>query len=233
MNGYGLNKSDLQFKIEDLSVYKRYGYQFKQSNGKTYVISPENYLVSIIDNEMTLKDVETIIDKTFDKYQKFTYNEYNSNILTDFINEVESKTGKKVSSASFDNGKYIFVVDGDEIEIPYSEDGSINVLDVLDKVDVKENHTYLANDRINEDNKKVIENYLTELLSTKVNLILNENDQYEVIVNDKIITVLNKDANISEALAAIDNELNRVKSLDNFSPDIKTIRLQDKRRKAM
>ena len=232
MNGYGLNKSDLQFKIEDLSVYKRYGYQFKQSNGKTYVISPENYLVSIIDNEMTLKDVETIIDKTFDKYQKFTYNEYNSNILTDFINEVESKTGKKVSSASFDNGKYIFVVDGDEIEIPYSEDGSINVLDVLDKVEVKENHTYLANDRINEDNKKVIENYLTELLSTKVNLILNENDQYEVIVNDKIITVLNKDANISEALATIDNELNRAKSLDNFSPDIKTIRLQAKTTKS-
>ena len=224
---YGIDKEDLAFELEDLSMFTEMGYSFQRDENKTYIIH-NGKLVSIVDNSTNLKNVKSIIHQNQSITGNFAYDDANREILGNFVSEIETKTGRQVDSVTFGPDGYDLVVDGEKVNVPYAENGSINIDDVTSRVSTKV--TYKASDVLNDENKVVIEKYIEESLSSdcEVKLELNEEGKYEVIINGEKFTTLEKGATLSDAVKSVSDEFKSGKSISNYSADTTTNRLRAK-----
>ncbi len=153
------------FKIENLSSYTSNGYEFKVDGDKTVIVRDGRF-VGIVNNSSSLSEVQTVLENSSNMTPNFLYGETNHNILTNFVTNIESTTGKKVESIVFnEGGSYEVVVDGKKVTIPYTESGSINLDTATEAIGKRPTASLTGTDIVTEDNIYDVTEYLKNNIS--------------------------------------------------------------------
>ena len=243
-NYYGQEKEDQAFDINDpsINVYGNSQFIYERKGDKTYIylngVEDDIKIVAIVDNSTTYGELEEILrNAEYDQslrrsnsndYVNHTYGE-TTDSAESIIAQIEKDTGKTVESITFRDGKCEIVIDGEKHIVDYEEGKGDKVCEEVKK-SVESNPTYTAADKIDEENKKVLENYLKQYLPEDeydAEIVLNEDGTYEIKINGKTLRKLDKDATLGDGIAAINEELSSGKSLSEFSKSQETYRLQN------
>ena len=227
---------------EDVDVIDLYNASI---NG-TYKDEDYYNVAMIINKSMSPDDAKSIINH-YDKTPKTT--DYDINKLSEYIKEVESATGKEVESVNLrqDSKVDISLIDTDgkikeakEIEIIEKNDSNVfnkyDVNNVLEQVGVEKKYT--SDEKLNDENKKVIENYLNQIIGNDVKIKKDTDGNYIATVKTKktvdgkeieeeeIITKFGKNSTLGEAVYQINEDYKKSKSLDDFEKDNKSNRVK-------
>ena len=155
--------------------------------------------------------------------------------INQYIKEVESTLGQEVGRVDIkSDGKVdIYDLDGNKIIIETSikknsDDTSNKIFDMSDieKV-VSKQETVNITDKVDENNKVIIENYLSQLTGVEdVKLELTESG-YCAKIGGKII-VFDKDTTISKAISDVNNEFQTNKSLNDYNKSIASNKIRNR-----
>ena len=160
---------------------------------------------------------------------------YNTDEMNQYIKEVESTLGQEVGRVEIraDGKLDIYDIDGNPLItgtsiVKKSDDNSNNTFDLTDieKIAPKK-ETVNITDKVNENNKVIIENYLSQLTGVEgVELKLSDSGYYAEI-DGKIIT-FDKDTTISKAIATVNSEFQTGKSIDNYNKSLASNKLSNR-----
>lgn len=185
----------------------------------------------VIDKSVNPDDAERVI-RNYDHSKKASESKVDD--VSQYLKEVESATGKEVGYVDLkeDNKLDLYNVDGDELITDTTmkkrdDPNSVNqydVLDVVNKVGVTKKVS--ATDKLDDENKAVIENYLSDASGLKdVEIIKNDKGEYVAIskettivdgkevVETKELVIFSKDATLQEAINDVNKLLNEEEDL--------------------
>ncbi len=223
---YGVDNKYVTFTEDDLMSFDYLGIRYERDADKTYLISYDNKIIGIIDNTATYEQLESVIDSSFYTTQIADYSPDAQKALGDFVKSIERETGRTVDYAGLDGDGYTLVVDGETITFPYKDNHSLDMGEVLSKVSKRT--TFQASDKLNEENKVVIENYLKEAIdpNSNVEVKLNEEGTYSIYIDGQEYIKLEKDITLAETVKSISDEIDSGHSLSDYNKRPETYRLQ-------
>ena len=146
-----------------------------------------------------------------------------STYLNNYISEVERTIHKEVGQITMNNDGTIDVYDSDGLLIAkntkISENTDSSKSTKFDLTDIEKTMPkeirVTANDKVTDENKVILENYLNELTGQKdVDLKLDEDGHYVAVLGDKTI-VFDKNTTFSKAINQINDEFKNEKSLQS------------------
>jgi len=194
------------FNIKDLEDYSFYGYSFIREDDKTiitYRYNGNDYLLSIVDNNTPLRDVERILNNGV--ISNFTYDGTNKEQLESFVSNIESSTGKQIDYIVFGTDGYNIVVDGESNDVPYTERGSVDSTNAIDAI-TKEG-SLNGSDYITDENIDSLVTYLDQEFGDQydVKYIKTNNGKIKILVNNQELIECDESYRISDVLSSIDN----------------------------
>ena len=207
----------LTFTEDDLKQYNDLGITYRRDGDKTFLVSYDNKLIGVIDNNATKYELNTILNNSFYSNLVSPNNENIQDGLGDFVRTIEQKTGKTIDFAGLEGNNYKVVVEGETILFPYDENKTLGVDEVISQVGTKQ--TVQASDKLNDSNKAVIEEFLKESLQTdaKVEIKLNEKGVYSVYLDGNEYIEIGNDVTLSETVATINKAITTNQTLGNYS----------------
>lgn len=207
----------LTFTEDDLKQYNDLGITYRRDGDKTFLVSYDDKLIGVIDNNATKYELNTILNNSFYSNLVSPNNENIQDGLGDFVRTIEQKTGKTIDFAGLEGNNYKVVVEGETILFPYDENKTLGVDEVISQVGTKQ--TVQASDKLNDSNKAVIEEFLKESLQTdaKVEIKLNEKGVYSVYLDGNEYIEIGNDVTLSETVATINKAITTNQTLGNYS----------------
>ncbi len=198
------------FTDEALSWLNLYDISYERKNGKIYIFSGENgNLLAVINASKNIDDVNEILDSIVDNRSDNQGIKVDRDNAEEFVNKIEKDTKQNVDSITFNEDSYDVKLEQDELTVSYGENKELNADEVINKVNEGKT-TVLGTDKLNEENKSVIDNYLNQILGEKGKgqVVLNKDGKYEVYVNGEKVLELEEGVTLSEALAEINKKVN-------------------------
>jgi hypothetical protein len=144
-----------------------------------------------------------------------------STYINNYISEVEKTIKKEVGRIDMNNDGTIDIYDSDGLLIAKNtkikENTDSNKSGKFDLTDIEKTMPkevkVTANDKVTDDNKIILENYLNEITRQKdVDLKLDEDGHYVAVLGDKTI-IFDKNTTFSKAINLINEEFKDEKSL--------------------
>lgn len=178
-------------------------------------------VTKVIDKSIGTEEAKKIFNDV--DYSKVTYAKptYNVDVVNEYISEVQSKLHKDVGKIDIHDDGSIDIYDlkgniitkGTKI-VENKESNATSKYD-LSSIDNSstESITIKLSDKLDDDNKKVIEGYLNQLTGKKDNQVVLKDGFYTANVNGEVI-VFGKETTIFEAISEVNATLGLEKSID-------------------
>ena len=220
---------------------------YNASVNGTYKYEDYYNVTMVIDKSMSPDNAKSIINNC-DKTLKTT--NYDINKISQYIKEVESATGREVEilNLGYDSKVDISLVDqeGNKQEVKKVEIIERNDSNVINKYDVKNvleqvgtEKKYTGDERLNDENKEVVENYLNQITGNN-NIKIRQDDDGNFVATanvkkivdgkevheEEIIIRFGKNPTLGEAINQISEDYKNTKSVDEFKKDNKSNRLK-------